>query len=67
MVESSRWPAPGRPRLSGVGSMEALSNTYFLYMLNGTTALTDLQNDRYPDIATDTDLQYVARTWESGR
>jgi uncharacterized protein YbjT (DUF2867 family) len=48
-------------------SMEALSNTYLLYMLKGTTALTDLQNDRYSDIVAETYLQHVARTWESGR
>ncbi len=46
-------------------SLEALGNTYLLYMLNGTTALTDLQNDRYPDIDTETYRQHVARTWES--
>ena len=45
--------------------MEALGNTYLLYMLDGTTALTDLQNDRYPDIGTETYRQHVARTWET--
>jgi hypothetical protein len=47
--------------------MEAVGNIYLLYLLNGTTALPDLQNDRYPDIATDTYLQHLAWTWESGR
>ena len=46
-------------------SMEALGNTYLLYMLDRTTALTDLQNDRYPDIGTETYLQHVARTWDT--
>ena len=52
-------------RAADSGSMEALGNTYLLYMLNGTTALTDLQNDRYPDIGTETYLQHVSRTWET--
>ena len=49
------------------GSMEALGNTYLLYMLKGTTALSTLQNDRYPDIVAESYLQHVARTWESVR
>ena len=52
-------------RTADPGSMEALGNTYLLYMLNGTTALTDLQNDRYSDLGTETYLQHVERTWES--
>jgi uncharacterized protein YbjT (DUF2867 family) len=54
-------------RTADPGSMEALGNTYLLYMLKGTTALTDLQNDRYPDIVAETYLQHVARTWAFGR
>jgi hypothetical protein len=34
-------------------------------MLDGTAGLTELQNDRYPDISTETYLQHVARTWGS--
>ncbi len=49
------------------GSMEALGNTYLLYMLKGTTALSTLQNDRYPDIGAESYLQHVARTWGSFR
>ena len=52
-------------RAADPGSIEALGNTYLLYMLDGTTALTDLQNDRYPDIGTETYRQHVARTWET--
>ncbi len=52
-------------RAADPGSMEALGNAYLLYMLNGTTALTDLQNDRYSDLRTETYLQHVERTWES--
>jgi uncharacterized protein YbjT (DUF2867 family) len=54
-------------RAADPGSMEALGNTYLLYMLKGTTALTNRQNDRYPDIVAETYLQHVARTWEPGR
>jgi uncharacterized protein YbjT (DUF2867 family) len=54
-------------RAADSGSMEALGDTYLLYMLKGTTALTDLQDERYPDLVAETYLQHVARTWESGQ
>jgi uncharacterized protein YbjT (DUF2867 family) len=40
--------------------------TYQLYMLTGQTALTDLQNQRYPDIKLESFAQFTARqpsTW----
>ena len=52
-------------RAADPGSMEALGNTYLLYMLNGRTALADLQNTRYLDLGLETYLQHVVRTWES--
>ena len=35
---------------------------YLLYMTTGQTALTDLQNDRYPDVQLTHFAEYVART-----
>ncbi len=35
---------------------------YLLYMLNGQTALTDLQNDRYPDIKLEKFADFAARS-----
>ncbi len=35
---------------------------YQLYMLNGQTALTDLQNDRYADVKLESFAQFAART-----
>lgn len=35
---------------------------YALYMLNGQTALDDLQTDRYPDLKLESFVDYVART-----
>ena len=35
---------------------------YLLYMTNGQTALTDLQNDRYPDIRFESFADFFART-----
>ena len=52
-----------RQRAADPQSMEALGNTYLLYMLNGRTALDDLQNDRYPDVQPETYTEYVKRTW----
>ena len=46
-------------------SMEVLGNTYILYMLNGQTALTDLQNDRYPNVVPEDYVDHVRRTWET--
>lgn len=54
-------------RRTDPGSMEALGNTYILYMLDGRTALTDLRNDRYPDIVPETYVEHVRRTWEAGK
>jgi hypothetical protein len=36
--------------------------TYLLYMLNGQTALSDLQNDRYPDVKFETFTDFAARS-----
>lgn len=35
---------------------------YHLYMLNGQTALSNLQNDRYPDVKLETFAQFAARS-----
>ena len=35
---------------------------YLLYMLNGQTALSDLQNDRYPDVKFETFTDLAARS-----
>ena len=53
-----------RQRAADPDSMAALGNTYILYMLDGTTALTDLQNGRYLDLRPETYRQHVERTWE---
>ena len=55
-----------RQRAADPDSMAALGNTYILYMLDGTTALTDLQNGRYLDLRPETYRQHVERTWEAG-
>jgi hypothetical protein len=34
---------------------------YLLYMTNGQTALTHLQNDRYPDLKLETFAQFASR------
>ena len=39
----------------------AVMMAYQLYMLNGQTALTDLQNDRYPDLKLETFADFAAR------
>jgi uncharacterized protein YbjT (DUF2867 family) len=44
---------------------QAVMLAYQLYMLNGQTALTDLQNDRYPDVALETLRAFSARTLSS--
>ena len=41
---------------------QAVMLAYQLYMLNGQTALTDLQNDRYPGLELETLPAFVART-----
>ena len=41
---------------------KAVMYAYGLYMLTGQTALTGLQNDRYPDVHLETFADYVART-----
>ena len=51
-------------RAADPDSMAALGNTYILYMLDGTTALTDLQNGRYLDLRPETYQQHIERTWE---
>ena len=53
-----------RQRAADPDSMAALGNTYILYMLDGTTALTDLQNGRYLDLTPESYQQHVERTWE---
>ena len=53
-----------RQRAADPDLMAALGNTYILYMLDGTTALTDLQNGRYLDLRPETYRQHVERTWE---
>ena len=39
----------------------AVMLAYLLYMLNGQTALSDLQNDRYPDVKLETFADFAAR------
>ena len=56
-----------KQRAADPDSMAALGNTYILYMLDGTTALTDLQNGRYLDLRPETYRQHVARTWEQAK
>ena len=56
-----------RQRAADPDSMAALGNTYILYMLDGTTALTDLQNGRYLDLRPETYRQHVERTWEQAK
>ena len=53
-----------RQRAKDPGSMEALGNTYLLYMLNGRTSLDDLQNDRYADLRPESYAEHVRRTWQ---
>ena len=38
----------------------AVMLAYLLYMTNGQTALTNLQNDRYPDVRLQTFAEFVA-------
>lgn len=40
----------------------AVMLAYLLYMLNGQTALSDLQNDRYPDLKLETFAEFAARS-----
>jgi uncharacterized protein YbjT (DUF2867 family) len=40
----------------------AVMLAYQLYMLNGQTALTDLQNERYPDVKLESFATFAART-----
>jgi uncharacterized protein YbjT (DUF2867 family) len=40
----------------------AVMLAYQLYMLNGQTALSDLQNDRYPDVRFETFAQFAAQS-----
>ena len=35
---------------------------YQLYMLTGQTALSDIQNDNYPDVSLESFVQFAART-----
>ena len=51
-----------KQRADNPGSMEALGNTYLLYMLNGQTALDDLQNERYPDLRPESYVDHLRRT-----
>ena len=53
-----------RQRTIDPNSMEALGDTYLLYMLTGRTALDDLQNERYADLRPERYDEHVARTWE---
>ena len=54
-----------KQRAADPNSMKALGETYILYMLNGKTSLTDLKNDRYPDIRPESYVEHVQRTWET--
>ena len=56
-----------KQRAADPDSMAALGNTYILYMLDGTTALTDLQNARYLDLRPENYRQHVERTWEQAK
>jgi len=40
---------------------------YQLYMLNGQTALTDLQNDRYPDVRPESFAEFASRALPGAR
>lgn len=40
----------------------AVMLAYLLYVLNGQTALSDLQNDRYPDLKLETFAEFAARS-----
>ena len=42
-------------------SFQSVTLAYQLYMLTGQTALSDLQNDRYPDLKLETFTQFAAR------
>ena len=44
---------------------KAVMLAYQLYMLTGQTALSDLQNDRYPDLKLESFAQFAARTLPS--
>ena len=41
---------------------KAVMLAYQLYMLTGQTALSDLQNDRYPDLKLESFAQFTVRT-----
>ena len=45
----------------------AVMLAYQLYMLNGQTALTDLQNDRYPAVKLESFAKFAARALPSTR
>lgn len=49
-------------RGSNPDPMAWIAGLYQLYMLTGQTALTDLQNDRYPDIHPESFADYARRT-----
>ena len=56
-----------RQRASDPNSMEALGNTYLLYMLDGKTSLENLKNNRYADLQPESYIEHVRRTWEQAK
>ena len=51
-----------RETMKAADGMARMMLPYALYMLNGQTALDDLQNDRYPDLKLESFEEYIART-----
>lgn len=51
-----------RARLAQADGQAKMMLPYALQMLNGQTALTDLQNGRYPDLKLESFEDYVTRT-----
>ncbi|TPG15368.1 NmrA family NAD(P)-binding protein [Sphingomonas oligophenolica] len=51
-----------RAAMANASSEKKVMLAYLLYMTNGQTALTDLQNDRYPDLRFERFADFIARS-----
>ena len=55
-----------RAAMASADPQKRVMLAYLLYMTNGQTTLTDLQNNRYPDLRLEGFAQYVARSLPVG-
>ena len=55
-----------RAAMAAADPQNKVKLAYLLYMLTGQTALSDLQNDRYPDVKLESFAQFAARTMPRG-